>query len=144
MFGGVGHVIQPQQAADVSATWPSGNVDVRLSGFMSQAQQKWSVSAAKGGGGYLGSPYFRISIAGTDRALSATSNGELTVAPTFTAAPEQLWRFDQLPDGTWRIMPKSIPETTRPMVLTAVGSGGVTLEKYDPTSDKQHWQIHVQ
>jgi arabinan endo-1,5-alpha-L-arabinosidase len=144
MFAGVGHVIEPQQAADVSSSWPSGNVDVRLSGFMSQAQQKWTVSPAKGGGGYLGSPYFRITIAGTERALSATSNGELSVAPSFSGAPEQLWRFDQLADGTWRIMPKSIPGSTQPMALTAIGSGGVTLAKFDPGSDKQHWQVHLQ
>ena len=144
IFAGVGHVIEPQQAADVSSKWPAGNVDVRLSGFMSQAQQKWAISPAKGAGGYLGSPYVRITIAGTERALSATSNGELTVSSTFTAAPEQLWRFDQLADGTWRIMPKSVPGSGQSMALSAVGSGGVTLARYDATSDKQHWQVHVQ
>ena len=29
--------------------------------------------------------------------------------PPSPGGPEQLWRIDQLADGTWRIMPKSIP-----------------------------------
>ncbi|AFL88076.1 beta-xylosidase [Terriglobus roseus DSM 18391] len=144
MFAGVGHVIEPQQAAQVSSKWPSGNIDLRLSNFMSQAQQRWTISPAKGAGGYLGSPYFRITIAGTERALSATPGGELTVASSFTGAPEQLWRFDQLADGTWRIMPKAVPNATQPMALSAVGSGGVTLAKFDAASDRQHWQIQAQ
>ncbi|HEY9137456.1 MAG TPA: RICIN domain-containing protein, partial [Terriglobus sp.] len=144
MFAGVGHVIEPQLASQVSSTWPSGNVDVRLSGFMSQAQQKWAITSAKGAGGYLGSPYFRITIAGTERALTATANGELTVAPSFTSAPEQLWRIDQLADGTWRIMPKAMPNSAQPMVLSSIGSGGVSLSRFDPASDKQHWQLHLQ
>jgi arabinan endo-1,5-alpha-L-arabinosidase len=111
---------------------------------MSQAQQKWTVSPVKEAGGYLGSPYFRITIAGTERALSATPNAELTVTPSFTGAPEELWRFDQLADGTWRIMPKAVPNSSQPMVLSSLGSGGVSLAKFDAKSDKQHWQIHLQ
>lgn len=144
IFAGVGHVIDPQQGLDVSSKWPAGNVDVRLANFMSQAQQKWTVGPAKGAGGYLGSPYFRITVSGTERALSAAANGELTVASSFTGAPEQLWRFDELPDGAWRIMPKAIPNVTQPMALSVVGSGGVTLAKFDAASDKQHWQVHLQ
>ena len=36
------------------------------------------------------------------------TDGELVALPAFTGAPEQLWRIDQLTDGTWRIMPKSV------------------------------------
>jgi hypothetical protein len=57
-------------------------------------------------GGYPGSPYFKITVAGTDRALAATAEAELTVLPAFTGGPEQLWRVDQLTDGTYRLMPK--------------------------------------
>ena len=60
-------------------------------------------------GGYPGSPYFKITIAGTDRALAATADAELVVVPAFTGAPEQLWRIDQLADGTYRLMPKRVP-----------------------------------
>ena len=78
---------------------------------MCQAQQKWTIAPAPNAGGYLGSPYFKITIAGTDRALAATEDGELVVQPSFTGAPEQLWRIDQLTDGTWRVMPKAIPNS---------------------------------
>jgi len=29
--------------------------------------------------------------------------------PVFTGGPEQLWRIDQLTDGTYRLMPKGVP-----------------------------------
>jgi arabinan endo-1,5-alpha-L-arabinosidase len=141
MFAGTGAPIRGQQATDVAKNWPTGNIDVRMSNYMAQAQQKWAVTPVDNAGGYPGSPYFKITIAGTDRALAATDNAELTVQSSFTGAPEQLWRFDQLADGSWRIMPKDIPNSKQPMVLTVLGSGSVTLEKYDSASDKQRWLL---
>ena len=76
---------------------------------MLQAQQKWTITPAPKPAAIPGRPYFQITIAGTDRALAATADGELTVAPGFTGAPEQLWRIDQLTDGTYRLMPKAVP-----------------------------------
>ena len=76
---------------------------------MLQAQQKWTITPVADAGGYPGSPYFKITVAGTDRALAATADGELVVLPAFTGAPEQLWRIDQLADGTYRLMPKAVP-----------------------------------
>jgi arabinan endo-1,5-alpha-L-arabinosidase len=55
--------------------------DVRMSPFMAQAQQKWSVTPVANAGGYPGSPYFKITIAGTERALAATDDRELVVVP---------------------------------------------------------------
>jgi len=52
---------------------------------------------------------------------------------------EQLWRFDQLADGTWRIMPKSIPNSKEAMALSAIGSSFATLSKFHPASEKQRW-----
>ena len=108
---------------------------------MVQAQQKWSITPAPDAGGYPGSPYFRIAIAGTERTLAATADAELIVLPAFTGAPEQLWRIEQLSDGTWRIMPKAVPQATQPVALSAVGSSFATLSKFDPSSDKQHWLL---
>ena len=54
---------------------------------MSQAQQKWTITPVTGGGGYPGSPYFKITIAGTDRTLAATAEGELVVVPRSTEHP---------------------------------------------------------
>jgi len=53
-------------------------------------------------------------IAGTDRALAAIADAEVVAVPAFTGAPEQLWRIDQLTDGTYRIMPKAVPIPRNP------------------------------
>ncbi|HET9267465.1 MAG TPA: family 43 glycosylhydrolase [Vicinamibacterales bacterium] len=138
---GAGPPIPSQDAAQVSANWPAGPVDVRLSPYMLQAQQKWAVTPAPNAGGYPGSPYFKITIAGTDRALAATRDGELVTAPAFTGAAEQLWRADQLADGTWRIMPKAVPDSKEPLALSAIGSSTPTLAKFRPDSDRQRWRF---
>ena len=43
---------------------------------------------------------FKITIAGTDRALAATADAELVVLPAFTGGAGTVWRIDQLTDGT--------------------------------------------
>jgi arabinan endo-1,5-alpha-L-arabinosidase len=139
MFGGIGGVIPPQDVAQVSTNWPAGNVDIRMANYMCQAQQKWTVTPVANAGGYPGSPYFKITIAGTDRTLAATEDGELVALPTFTGGPEQLWRIDQLTDGAWRIMPKAVPNSKDSLALSAVGSSFATLARFDPASDKQRW-----
>ena len=141
MFGGSGGVIPPQDVAQVSTNWPAGSVALRMGNYLCQAQQKWTITAVTNAGGYPGSPYFKITIAGTDRTLAASEDGELVVLPAFTGGPEQLWRIDQLADGSWRIMPKSIPNSKEALALSAVGSSFATLAKFDPKSDKQRWLI---
>jgi arabinan endo-1,5-alpha-L-arabinosidase len=139
MFGGTGAPIPPQDIAEVSKNWPAGNVDVRMANYLCQAQQKWTVAAVPNTGGYPGSPYFKITIAGTDRTLAATGDAELVVLAAFTGGPEQLWRMDQLADGTWRIMPKSVPNYKEAFVLSATGSSFATLAKFDPKSERHRW-----
>ena len=141
MFGGTGSPIPPQDVAQVSTNWPTGNIDTHMSNYMCQAQQKWTLAAVPNAGGYPGSPYFKITIAGTDRTLAATEGGELVVLPAFTGAPEQLWRLDQLADGSWRIMPKVVPNAKTPLALSAVGASFATLAKFDPSSTKQRWLL---
>ena len=70
-----------------------------------------------------------------------SEEAELVALPAFTGGPEQLWRIEQLADGTWRIMPKSVPNSKEPLTLSAVGSSFATLAKFNPDSDKQHWHI---
>ena len=137
----VGPPIPAQDVAQVSTNWPAGSVDVRLANYMVQAQQKWTITAVTNAGGYPGSPYFTITIAGTDRTLAATEAGELVALPNFTGTPEQLWRLDQLVDSTWRIMPKTGPKTKEPVALSAIGSSTATLAKFNPDSDKQRWLL---
>jgi len=144
-FGGRrgGAPIPPQDVAQVSTNWPEGNIDVRLANYLDQAQQKWSFMAVTNAGGYPGSPYFKITVAGTDRGLAATPEGELAALPSFTGAPEQLWRVDQLTDGSWRIEPKSAPDGKVPPALSAIGSSSASLENFNPDSDRQRWMIKL-
>ena len=141
MFAGTGTPIPPQDVAQVSTNWPAGNVDVRMANYLCQAQQKWAITPVANAGGYPGSPYFKIAIAGTDRALAASEDAELVVLPAFTGGQEQLWRLDQLADGSWRIMSKSVPNSKDALVLSAVGSSFATLAKFDPKSDRQRWLL---
>ena len=141
MFGGTGIPIPPQDVAQVSTNWPAGSVEVRMANFLCQAQQKWMITVVSNAGGYLGSPFFKITVAGTDRALAVTEEEELITRPAFTGEPEQLWRFDQLTDGTWRIISKPGPRAKEPLALSAIGSSFATLARFDPASDKQRWHF---
>jgi len=135
--------IAAQEAAQVGTSWPVGPVDARMAPYMLQAQQKWSITPVNNAGGYPGSLYFKITIAGTDRALAATAEAELAVVPAFTAAPEQLWRIDQLTDGTYRLMPKAVPNASGPLALSAVGSSMPTLERFKSDTDRQRWLLRT-
>ena len=141
MFAGTGSPIPPQDPAQVSTNWPAGNIDLRMANYLCEAQQKWSISAVPNAGGYPGSPYFKIAVAGTGRTLAATADAELEVLPAFTGAPEQLWRIEQYPDGTWRILPKSAPNSKQELALSALGSSFATLSRMDAKSEKQRWLI---
>jgi len=110
-----------------------------MANYLCQAQQKWTLTAVTNAGGYPGSPYFKVTIAGTDRALSVAEDGELVTLPVFSGEPEQLWRIDQFTDGTWRIMPKPGPKTKEPLALSAIGSSFATLARFNPDGDKQRW-----
>ncbi|MEO8063631.1 MAG: family 43 glycosylhydrolase [Pseudomonadota bacterium] len=134
-----GPPIADQEPAQVATSWPASSA-VRLAPAMLQAQQKWIIAPAPNGGGYLGAPFFRITIAGTERSLTAISGGEVA-ATAFTSAPEQLWRIDQLTDGRYRIVPKAVPGTSDVLALSAVGSSTATLAKFDPASDRQRWVL---
>jgi arabinan endo-1,5-alpha-L-arabinosidase len=133
--------IPPQEASQVAASWPAGPASARMAPYMLQAQQQWTIAPAANAGGYPGSPFFKITIAGTDRVLAATPDRELAILPAFTGAPEQLWRIDQLADGTYRLMPKAVPNSKDPLALSAAGSSMPTLAKFNPESDRQRWNI---
>jgi len=130
-----------QTLAQASTNWPAGNIDISLGDYMLRPQQRWTITPVANVGGYPGSPYFKITIAGTERALAATAEAEVVAVPAFTGQPEQLWRIDQLTDGTYRIMPKVVPDSTEPLALTAVGASTPTLAQFDPNSDKARWNF---
>jgi arabinan endo-1,5-alpha-L-arabinosidase len=133
--------IPDQTLEQDSAVWPAGSIGVDLLDYMIRPHQKWTITPVPDASGYPGSPYFKIQIAGTERTLAATADGEVVALPAFTGAPEQLWRIDQLTDGTYRIMPKAMPGSTEPVALTAVGASTPTLAKFDPKSDKARWNF---
>ena len=143
--GGGGPVtpVPAQELAQVSSGWPAGNIDTRLGDFMNRPHQLWTITAVNNASGNPGSPSFKIAIAGTDRALAATADAEVATVPVFTGAAEQLWSIDRLADGTYRIMPKVVPTSTEPLVLTAVGYSTPTLTKFDPNSDKSRWNFRT-
>ena len=132
--------IPSQEAAQVAASWPAGAVDVRMSPYMVQAQQKWAIAPVANAGGYPGSPYFKITIAGTDRASRPPGRRAVAI-PAFTGGPEQLWRIDQLTDGTYRLMPKAVPSAKEPLALSAAGSSKPTLDRFKADSDRQRWLL---
>jgi len=135
--------VPSQELADVIKTWPTGNIDVRIGDYLFRPQQKWTITAAPDSIGYLGGPYYKIVIAGTDRALAATADAEVITVPTFTDAPEQLWRIDQLTDGTYRIMPKVVPNSKEKLALVSSGDSTPTLAKFDMNSDNSKWNFKV-
>ena len=133
--------VASQQLEDVMHTWPTGNVGVRIGNYMVRPHQRWTITAVPEAGGYLGGPYFKITIARTQRALAATADAELVTVPNFTGAPEQLWRIDQLTDGTYRIMPKLIPNSHEQLALVSSGDSTPTLTKFDMQSDNCKWNF---
>ena len=108
---------------------------------MNRPHQRWTVTAVPEAGGYLGGQYYKIQIEGTDRVLAAAKDAEVTTAPSFTGAAEQLWRIEQLTDGTFRIMPKEVPGTDRQYVLTSIADSTPTLAEYDFNSDNCKWKF---
>ena len=137
-------VLPDQKLEDVIGTWPKGDIPVRCSDYMFRPWQRWSITPVPEAGGYLGGPYFRIVIEGTERTLTATANLEVTTVPSFTGKPEQLWRIEQLTDGTYRIMPKAIPGqqglNTR-YVLYSIADSTPTLAPYDFSTDNAKWNF---
>ncbi len=133
--------VPSQELADVINTWPTGNIALRNGEYMARPYQKWTITAVPDAGGYPGGPYYKIVIAGTERALAATAEAEVITVPTFTGSPEQLWRIDQLTDGTYRIMPKAVPGSEEKLALVSLGDRTPTLAKFDMNSDNSKWNF---
>lgn len=130
-----------QTLEEVIDTWPEGEIGVRAGDYMFRPHQKWTITAVPEAGGYLGAPYYKIVIEGTNRALAATSEAEVVTVPEFTGKPEQLWRIDQLTDGSYRIMPKEVPGCDDELVLISVGDSTPSLSKFNMNSDNSKWNF---
>ena len=133
--------VPAQELTDVSKTWPTGNIAARIGDYMSRPHQKWMITDAPDTTGYLGGPYYKIVLAGTERALAATADAEVITVPAFTGASEQLWRIDQLTDGSYRIMPKVVPASNKKLALVSSGDSTPTLAPFDMNSDNSKWNF---
>lgn len=136
-----------QSLEDVIDTWPQGEISVRCNDYMFRPNQRWTITAVPDSGGYLGQPYYKIVIEGTNRALAATAQKELTTVANFTGDGSQLWRIEQLTDGTFRIMPKVIPGMegiNEHLCLYSAGDSTPTLAEYDFDSDNSKWNLKQQ
>ncbi len=94
--------------------------------------QQWTVTSAGGG-------YHRIQLLADGKALQA-SKGEGTgaavqVAPT-AESDAQLWKIDQLTDGTYRVMSKAAKQA----LTVAPGQGMLSLQPFDGAR-AQRWRI---
>jgi arabinan endo-1,5-alpha-L-arabinosidase len=136
--------IENQKLDDVIGTWPKDNISVRIGDYMFRPHQRWTITAVPEAGGYLSNPYFKITIEGTDRALAATADLEVTTVASFTGSDEQLWRIEQLTDGTFRILPKAIPGregVNTKYVLYSIGDSTPTLAEWDFNTDNSKWNF---
>lgn len=133
--------LEQQKLEDVIGGWPEGNIDIRISDYMGRPHQKWEITAVPEAGGYLGGQYYKIVIAGTARALAATADAEVIAVPDFTGAPEQLWKIEQLTDGTYRIVPKCVPGHEEELALYSIADSTPTLAPFDFNSDNSKWNF---
>ena len=135
----------PNQTLDeVIGTWPEGDIPARCSDYMFRPWQRWNIQPVSDSGAYLGNTYFKIVIDGTDRALCATADCEVTTVAHFTGDDSQLWRIEQATDGTFRLMPKAIPGRegiNNSLCLYSAGDSTPTLAPWDFQSDNAKWNL---
>ena len=138
--------IPNQKLEEVIGTWPKGDIAVRCSDYMFRPWQHWSICPVPQAGGRLTGPLYEIKIDGTNRALTATANLELTTKE-FQGEDAQLWWIEQLTDGSYRIMPFAIPGQEGPnkkYCLYSAGDSTPTLAEYDFNSDNSKWNFNKQ
>jgi len=136
-----------QTLGQVIATWPDAAVPVgvRCGDYMFRPHQRWQVTPVPERGGTICGPLYVIKIEGTNRALTATDKLEV-VAQELGESDEQLWRIEQLTDGTYRIMPYVIPGKegkNQKYCLYSAGDSTPTLAEYDFNSDNSKWNFRT-
>ena len=132
-----------QTLEEVQGSWPEGEIGVRCSDYMFRPWQRWTITPRPEAGGRLTGPLYEIKIAGTNRALTATANLELTTKD-FQGKNSQLWWIEQLTDGTYRIMPYAIPgqkDLNTKYCIYSAGDSTPTLAEYDFKSDNSKWNF---
>ncbi len=138
--------VEQQTLLDVYDTWPKGEIYARMADYMARPHQKWEITAIPDSAGYLGGSYYKIVIAGTKRALAVNANAEVITVPKYTGAQEQMWRIDQLTDGTYRIMPKiqkfaGLEDVKGSLALISAGDCTPAIAKFDMSTDNSKWNL---
>jgi len=137
-------VLPEQKLEDVLEFWPQGITGIRMGDYMFRPHQKWTLTAVPEAGGYLSNPYFKITIAGTERTLTVSDEFEIISTPSFTGSDQQLWRIEQCTDGAFRIMPKRLPGSLKDnteYVLYAAGDSSPILAPWDFSTDNSKWML---
>ena len=123
-----GTVLQSANATNVSNA--TNEITVQTARYLSRDHQKWNIAPAGGG-------LYKISGATAENVLMTDGDG-LTVAP-FTGDDSQLWKIDQLADGSYRLASKSNHAALAALVKSAPGNG-VGLQHFTG-DDAQRWVI---
>ena len=104
---------------------------VQMGRYLIHPDQQWSITPAGGG-------CYKITNLNTANALTAGPEATLRLTP-FTGAANQLWKIDQLVDGSYRIA-SPVDKLALAMRLKAPSHSAVVRESFsdDPA---QHWVI---
>lgn len=102
--------------------WQEGEIAVRCSDYMFRPWQHWNIKPVPQAAGRLTGPLYEIFIDGTNRALTATADLQVS-AKAFEGQDSQLWWIEQ-PDG--RYLPYHAfrhprTEGLQPEVLSVLG-----------------------
>ena len=104
---------------------------VRTARYFVRDYQKWNISAA-------GHGFFEISDVAATKTLAEASDGALELAP-FTGSDNQLWKIDQLADGSYRIASAADRRALCVELKTRPGNR-IGLEPFK-SDDAQRWVI---
>ena len=135
--------VATQTLDEVKGTWPDGDIAVRCSDYMFRPWQRWQVVPVAQKCGTICGPLYVIRIEGTNRALTATAQLEV-ITKEQADLDEQLWRIEQLTDGTYRVMPYAIPGQegkNQRYCLYSAGDSTPTLAPYDFSTDNAKWNF---
>ena len=111
--------IASQTLDEVKGTWPQGDIPARIGDYMFRPHQRWAITPVNEAGGYLSNPYFKITIEGTERALAATADKEVTTVPAYmapSASCRRPSRVSKAPIQSIAFTPQATPH--RPLLST--------------------------
>jgi arabinan endo-1,5-alpha-L-arabinosidase len=114
-----------------ATTMPADETRVINGRYLAQDHQEWKFAAAGGG-------FYKITNAASGKTLELRDTGEAAIV-AFTGTDNQLWKVDQLSDGSYRLQLKA-----NHWALTATpgneSSSPVSIQKFSG-DDTQRWYV---